>query len=72
MMPSACMHAVCVCCHTAVRTGVVTHTMVVSLYNLQKEGGAVLHGLGEDLKEVAIVVKVHKNLQLPQLQVSTQ
>lgn len=38
---------------------VATHTVVVSLYDLQEEGGPVLHGLGEDLKQVAIVVIIH-------------
>ena len=37
--------------------------MVVSLDDLQEEGGAVLHGLGEDLQQVAIVIKVHQDLQ---------
>lgn len=45
----------------------MTYTMVVSLYDLHKEGGSVLHRLGEDLEQVAIVVKVHENIKLLQL-----
>ena len=37
--------------------------MVVSLNHFQEESGPVLHGLGEDLEEVAIVIKVHQNVQ---------
>ena len=37
--------------------------VVVSLNHFQEESGPVLHGLGEDLEEVAIVVKVHQNVQ---------
>ena len=45
----------------------MTYTVVVSLYDLHKEGGSVLHRLGEDLEQVAIVVKVHENIKLLQL-----
>ena len=45
--------------------------MVVPFYHLQKERGSVLHGLGEDLQKVAIVIKIYQNLQLLQLQVHT-
>ena len=41
--------------------------MVVPLDDLQEEGGAVLHGLGEDLQQVAVVVKVHQDLQTLEL-----
>ena len=44
-----------------------TYAVVVSLDDLQEEGGAVLHGLGEDLQQVAIVVKVYQNLQALEL-----
>lgn len=37
--------------------------MVVSLDNLQEQGGPVLHGFGEDLKEIALVVKVDQDFQ---------
>ena len=47
--------------------GVYTHTVVVSLNDLQEQCGSVLHWFGEDLQQVAIVVKVHKNMQLLQL-----
>lgn len=33
--------------------------MVVPLDDLQEEGGSILHGFGEDLEEVALVVKVN-------------
>jgi hypothetical protein len=36
-----------------------THTVVVSLNNLQEKGGPVLHRLSEDLQQVAIVIVVH-------------
>ena len=38
--------------------------MVVSLDDLQEEGGAVLHGLGEDLQQVAVVIKDLESLEL--------
>lgn len=37
--------------------------MVVSLDHLQEQGGPVLHGFGEDLKEIALVVKVNQDFQ---------
>lgn len=36
-----------------------TYEMVVALDDLQEQGWPVLHGFGEDLQEVALVVKVH-------------
>ena len=57
-------------CHMTFTVGVschMTYTVVVSLYDLHKEGGSVLHRLGEDLEQVAIVVKVHENVKLLQL-----
>ena len=44
-----------------------TYAVVVSLDDLQEEGQAILHGLGEDLQQVAIVVKVYQNLQTLEL-----
>ena len=41
--------------------------MVVSLDDLQEEGGAVLHGLGEDLQQVALVIVVHQDLKTLEL-----
>ena len=41
--------------------------MVVPLDDLQEERGSVLHGLGEDLEEVATIVVVNQNVQLLQL-----
>ena len=41
--------------------------MVVSFDDLQKECGSVLHWLGEDLQQIAIVVEIHENVQLLQL-----
>lgn len=38
--------------------------MVVALNNFQEECGPVLHGLGEDLQEVAFLVVVHQDFQL--------
>ncbi len=38
-----------------------TYLMVVSLNDLQEQCGSVLQGFGEDLEEVAIVIKVHQN-----------
>lgn len=37
--------------------------MVVPLDNLQEQCGPVLHGFGEDLKEVALVVKINQDFQ---------
>lgn len=48
------------------RTNIVprtTYKMVVPLDNLQKQGWPVLHGLGEDLKEVALVVEINQDFQ---------
>ena len=45
-----------------------THTVVVPFDDLQEQRGPVLHWLGEDLQQVAIVIKVHENMQLLQLQ----
>ena len=44
-----------------------TYTVVVSLDDLQEEGGAVLHGLGEDLQQVALVIVVHQDLKTLEL-----
>lgn len=41
------------------KAGCSTYTVVVSFYDLQEECGTILHGLGEDLKQVAIVIKIH-------------
>ena len=41
--------------------------MVVPLDDLYEDGGSVLHGLGEDLQQVAVVVVVDQDLQLLQL-----
>ena len=41
--------------------------MVVALDDLYEDGGSVLHGLGEDLQQVAVVVIVDQDLQLLQL-----
>ena len=41
--------------------------MVVPLDDLYEDGGSVLHGLGEDLQQVAVVVIVDQDLQLLQL-----
>ena len=38
--------------------------MVVPLDDLYEDGGSVLHGLGEDLQQVAVVVVVDENPQL--------
>ena len=38
---------------------VITYTVVMSLNDLQEQCGTVLHGLGEDLEQVAIVIKIH-------------
>lgn len=45
-----------------------TYTAVMSLNDLDEEGRSVLHRLGEDLQKVAIVIKVHQDVQLLQLQ----
>ena len=42
--------------------------MVVPLDDLQEHSGPVLHGFGEDLQQVAIVVVVNQDLQLLKLQ----
>ena len=41
--------------------------MVVPLDDLYEDGGSVLHGLGEDLQQVAVVVIVDQDLQLLEL-----
>lgn len=41
-----------------------THAMVVTFNDLYKEGWPVLHWFGEYLKEVAIVIKINKNIEL--------
>ena len=38
------------------------------LDNLKEEGGTILDGLGEDLEQVAIFVKVDENVQFLDLQ----
>lgn len=40
-----------------------TYKMVFSLDDLQKESWPVLHGFSEDLKEVALVVKINQDSQ---------
>lgn len=45
------------------RTG-GTYLVVVALNDFQEERGPVLHGLGEDLQEVAFLVVVHQDFQL--------
>ncbi len=40
--------------------------MVVSLDNLEEHGGPVLHVLGEDLQEVAVVIEVDQDAELLQ------
>ena len=45
----------------------VKHLVVVTLDDLEEEGGSVLEVLGEDLQQVAVIVKVHQDLQLLQL-----
>ena len=47
--------------------GVYTYTVVVSLDDFEEESGPVLHWFREDLQEVAIVIKVHQDVQLLQL-----
>ena len=41
--------------------------MVVSLDHLEKDSWPVLHGLREDLQEIAIVIVINQNLQFLQL-----
>ena len=41
-----------------------TYTVVVPFNHLQEQGRSVLHWLGEDLQQVAIVIKVNKDVQL--------
>ena len=36
-----------------------TYKVIVTLNDFQEESGSVLHGLGEDLEKVALVVEVH-------------
>lgn len=36
-----------------------THKVVVSLDDLQEEGRSILHGFGEDLKQVALVIIIN-------------
>lgn len=40
------------------------YLVVVALNDFQKERGPVLHGLGEDLQEVAFLIVVHQDFQL--------
>ncbi len=40
-----------------------TYTMVVPFDHLKEESWTILHGFGEDLKQVAIVIKIHQNIQ---------
>lgn len=47
----------------------VFYLVVVTLNALEKERGPVLGGLGEDLQQVAVLVKVNQNSQLLQLSV---
>ena len=49
-----------------------TYTMVVSFDDLQEEGWSVLHWLGEDLEQVAIVIIVHQDIQFLYLHVQTR
>ena len=44
--------------------------MVMSLNDLQEECRPVLHWLGEDLQQVAFVIKVHQDMQLLELRES--
>lgn len=36
-----------------------THKVVVPLDDLQEESGSVLHRFGEDLEQVALIIKIH-------------
>lgn len=36
-----------------------SYRVVVPLNDLQEEGGSVLHGFGEDLQQVSVVIEVH-------------
>lgn len=38
--------------------------MIVALDDFQEERGPILHGLGEDLQEVAFLVVVYQDFQL--------
>lgn len=38
--------------------------MIVSLNDLQEEGGSVLDWFSEDLQKVPLVIEVHQDLQL--------
>ena len=38
--------------------------MVVALDDFQEERGTILHGLGEDLQEVAFLIVVYQDFQL--------
>ena len=49
--------------HTNTHAHTHTHLVVVSLDDLQEEGGSVLHGFGKDLQQVAIVVEIHQNTE---------
>ena len=42
--------------------------MVMSLNDLQEQSRTILHQLGEDLQQVSLLIKVHEDLQLLQLQ----
>ena len=41
--------------------------MVVPLNDLDEQRGPVLHGFAEDLEQIALVIKVHKNLEFLKL-----
>merc|ERR1719384_1180422 len=41
--------------------------MVVSLNDLKEDSWPILHGLGEDLQKIAIVIIINQNLQFLQL-----
>ena len=41
--------------------------MVVSLDDLQEDGGAVLHEFGEDLQQVALIIVVNQDVQTLEL-----
>lgn len=43
-----------------------THKVVVPLDDLQEKGWSVLHRFGEDLEEVALVVKINQDFQFLQ------
>ena len=46
---------------------VTTHIIVVPLNNFQEESWSVLHILGEDLEQIAILIIVYQYTQLLQL-----